>query len=183
MTDGQTRVERRASLREQLPLLVVLVALWMLLWGSVSWLNLVTGIVLALVVTRVFYLPPVELSGRFNVLWFVWYLARFLVELVGASFQIALKAFDLKGVRGNAVIGVNLRTRSDFILTLTAINLSLIPGSLVVETDRERSVLYLHVFNTKSAADADAMHGRALEIEERLVRIFGSKVDVERICS
>ena len=38
------------------------------------------------------YLPPVALSGRFNPLWFVVFLARFGLDLLLASFQVALQA-------------------------------------------------------------------------------------------
>ena len=61
-----TRAERRAALLNQLPLWLGLVLLWMLLWGSFSWLNLVTGAVLASLVSIVFYLPAVQLSGRLD---------------------------------------------------------------------------------------------------------------------
>jgi len=166
---------------QQLPLLVALVLLWMLLWGSFSLLNLVIGIAIALIVTRVFYLPPVELSGRFNPFWFAWFLIQFVGELVVASFQVAFQAFSPRRIEHNAVIAVQLRTRSDFLLTLTAISLSLIPGSLVVEVDRNRSVLFLHVLRAKDDADLQATRDRVLQVEFRLTRALGSKDDVQRM--
>lgn len=162
------------------PLLIALVALWMLLWGAVSWLNLVTGLVLALLVTRVFYLPPVELSGRFNPFWMMVFLAHFLGELVVASFQVALQAFDPRGVSRNSMIAVQLRTKSDFLMTGTALALTLMPGSLVVEADRARSILYLHVLNTRDEAGVEKVRASALGVEGRLARALGSRDDVER---
>ena len=52
-----TTVEQRArvTLRQQLPLLLALVVLWMLLWGSITPLTIVTGVVVALGVTRAFF--------------------------------------------------------------------------------------------------------------------------------
>ncbi|MCU1407881.1 MAG: Na+/H+ antiporter subunit [Glaciihabitans sp.] len=179
MPTERKRAKRRIV--QQAPLLVALVLLWMLLWGNLSLLNLVTGVLLALLVTRIFYLPPVELSGRFNPFWFLAFLLRFLGELVFASFQVAFQALGPRGAKHNAVIAVQLRTRSDFLLTLTAISLSVIPGSLVVEVERERSVLYLHVFNTRSTADLDSARDKALDVEMRLVRALGSTDDVRRM--
>jgi multicomponent Na+:H+ antiporter subunit E len=175
----KTRVRRR--IWQQLPLIMALVVLWSLLWGSFSVLNLVTGVLLAMLVMRVFYLPPVELSGRFNPLWFLVFLVQFLGELVYASFQVGFQALSPRGVTNNAVIAVQLITRSDFLLTLTAISLSLVPGSIVVEVDREKSILYLHSLNTRDQADIDKAHGRVLEVETRLVRALGSKDDVRRM--
>jgi multicomponent Na+:H+ antiporter subunit E len=171
----------RRRMVQQAPLLVALVLLWMLLWGNLSLLNLVTGVILAIVVTRVFYLPPVELSGRFNPFWFLVFLVRFLGELVVASFQVAFQALSPHGARNNSVIAVQLRTRSDFLLTITAIALSVIPGSLVVEVERDKSVLYLHVFNTRSTDDLTDAREKALDVERRLVRALGSTDDVRRI--
>jgi multicomponent Na+:H+ antiporter subunit E len=183
----ETAAEQRAGDRKlrvrlwrQLPLLLVLVVLWMLLWGNISWLNLVTGLVLAVVVTRLFYLPPVDLSGRFNLFWFAVFAADFVWQLVVASFQVAVQAFAPHPVRSNSVVGVQLFTRSDFIMTLTAIALSLIPGSLVLEVDRERSLLYLHVLNTPDAAAVEKARSAVLLIERRLVRALGSREDLER---
>ena len=165
---------------QQLPLIVALVVLWMLLWGSVTWMTLATGVVIAIVVTRLFYLPAVELSGRFNPLWFLVFLARFLVDLVAASFQVAFQALRPRPLTGNAVIAVDLVTRSDFIMTGVAITISLIPGSLVVEVDRQRSILYLHALNVADLEGADRLREKVLSIERQLVRALGSKDDVER---
>lgn len=170
----------RRGLLQQLPLLVVLVVLWMLLWGDVSWLNLLTGVLLALLVTRVFYLPPVELPGRFNPFWFLVFLVRFTGELIAGSFVVAAQAFAPRGIRSNSVVAVQLQSRSDFLLTITAIAVSLIPGSLVAEVDRDSSILYLHVLNTRTAADVESARASVLSIEARLTKALGSRDDVER---
>lgn len=183
MSESTPGIRRRAlrwRIWQQLPLLVTLVVLWMLLWGIVDLLTFTTGVILAIVVTRLFYLPPVELSGRFNPLWFITFLARFFFDLFVASFQVAFQALRPRRVTSNAVIAVDLVTRSDFITTATAITISLIPGSLVVEVDRQRSILYLHVLNVADRDEADLVRMRVLAVERRLVRAFGSKDDVER---
>lgn len=164
----------------QAPLLAVLVVLWMLLWGELSILNLLIGIVFAVAVTRIFYLPPVELSGRFNVLWFTVFIGRFLGSVAVASFSVAFLALNLRSTPTSSIVGVQLRTRSDLITTLVSIVISLIPGSLVVETDRSRSILYLHVLNTRSMDDVKAMRKQVLAIEASLVKALGSADDVRR---
>ncbi len=179
-TKGVQRQRTRWRIWQQLPLLIVLVVLWMLLWGTVSPISVLSGILVAVFVTRVFYLPPVELSGRFNPFWLVVFLARFFVSLVTASFDVAFQALRPRGLRSNAVIAVDLVTVSDFITTLTAITVSLIPGSLVVEVDRDRSILYLHTINVSTEAEVEAARERVLSVERSLVRAVGSARDVER---
>ena len=168
---------------KQLPLLLVLVILWMLLWGSLTLLTFLTGVLVAIVVTRVFYLPPVELSGRFNPLWFVVFLLRFAFELVKASSLVAWQALSPRGPGRSSVIGVQLLTRSDFIMTLTAIAISLIPGSIVVEVDRAGGVLYLHVLGASTAEAVDRARADVLAIEVLLVRALGSRDDLGSLTS
>ncbi len=180
MSDRAARKELGWRIWQQLPLILVLVALWMLLWGTLSWLTLASGGLVAVVVTRLFYLPPVELSGRFNPLWLIVFLARFAVDLVAGSFQVALAAFSRRGAGFNSIVAVGLVTRSDFIMTLTAISISLKPGSLVVEVDRENSILYLHAIRIGDEEQAQALRERVLSRERGLVRALGSRDDVER---
>jgi multicomponent Na+:H+ antiporter subunit E len=170
----------RGRLWQQLPLLVALVVLWMLLWGTVSWLSAGSGAIVAVLVTRLFYLPPVELSGRINPLWSLVFIGHFAFDLVVGSFSVAYQAFRPRGLRTNAVVAVGLVTRSDFIMTLTALAVSLIPGSLVVEVDRGRSILYLHSINVESDADLEKVRQKTLSVERGLVRALGSADDVRR---
>ncbi|GAA3749979.1 hypothetical protein GCM10022239_26620 [Leifsonia bigeumensis] len=178
---GADSREVRQRLWQQLPLLVALVVLWMVLWGQFTWLSLATGIVVAIVVTRVFYLPAIELSGRVNPWYVLVFLAHFFLDVAIASFQVAFQALWPKPIPHSSVIGIQLRTRSDLVMTLDAIAMSLVPGSLVVEADRERSVLYLHTFATETQEDVEAMRRKVLVVEARIVRAIGSKADLERI--
>jgi multicomponent Na+:H+ antiporter subunit E len=79
------------------------------------------------------------------------------------------------------VLAVQLLSRSDFVMTLTAIAVSLIPGSIVVEVDRAGGVLYIHAF---AAADDDSIakaRRDVLAIESLLVKALGSKDDLEKL--
>ena len=40
-------------------------------------------------------------------------------------------------------------------MTHTAVTASLIPGSLIVEADRDRRILYLHVIGVRTARDVE----------------------------
>ncbi len=171
----------RWDLWRQLPLLLGLVLLWAILWGQVTWLSVITGLIVAVIVTRVFYLPPAELSGRINVWYTLVFLVHFLFDVAVASFTVAYQALTPRPVPRSSVIGIQLRTRSDLIMTLDAIAMSLVPGSLVVEADRERAILYLHTFGTRTLDDVEAMRKKVLVVEARIVRAIGSKADLERI--
>ncbi|MHA7220338.1 Na+/H+ antiporter subunit E [Arthrobacter sp. MDT1-48-3] len=162
----------------ELPLVIWLVLVWGALWQDFSPGNLVFGAVLAYVVVNFFYLPPVELTGRFNVLWLIPFLGRFLVKLVTASADVFWLALTRGPRLRNAVVAVTLRSHSDFLVTATGHAISLIPGSLVLEVDRSTSTLYLHCLNVDSPEDAEAIRRDVLTTEAWLVRIMGTRADL-----
>lgn len=171
----------RSTLWVQLPFFLWLIALWMLLWGQFTVLAFVTGLAAAVVVTRVFRLPPVELSGRVNVWYGLVFVVTFLAALVRGSLLVAWQVLDPRKLPGAAIIAVPLRVDDDLIMTHTGVTASLIPGSLIVEADRERRVLYLHVIGVDSDADVEKQRRAVLGWEARIVRAVGSREQLELI--
>lgn len=163
----------------ELPLLIGLVLTWMALWHEVSWMSLISGLLVSILAMRIFYLPPVDLAGRFNAWWAFRYLTYFLWHLAVASVQVTWLAVRRGPSPRTAILEVPLRTRSDFILTMVGLTVSLIPGSLVAEVDRFGSVLYLHVLNTPTEKEIQSMRRQAARIEELLIRAVGSREELE----
>lgn len=163
----------------ELPLFLWLVALWTMLWQEISLLSVCSGALVALIVTRVFFLPPVKLSGRFNPVAAGRYLVFFLYELMLGSLQVAWLALNPRKKARSAVLAVQLRTHSDFILTMTALTISLIPGSLIVDVDRFNSVIYLHVLHAPTAKEQQKLRADVLLIERMLVAAIGTVQEVE----
>ena len=159
----------------RLPFFVWLIALWMLLWGQFTPLSFVTGIGVAFFVTGVFRLPPAELSGRINLWYLIVLMVTFLAAVVQGSLQVAWAVLNPKRLPGTAIVAVPLRTDDDLIMTHVGVTASLIPGSLVVQTDREHRILYLHVIDVKSLADVDAQRASVQRWEDRIVRAVGSR--------
>lgn len=165
----------------QLPFFVWLIALWMLLWGQFTVLALVSGVVVAIFVTRVFRLPPVELSGRMNLWWGLVFVVTFFGAVVRGSLLVAWQVLNPTRYPGTAIVAVPLRTDDDLIMTHVGVTASLIPGSLVVEADRDRRILYLHVIGVSSDEDV-RMQRRAIQgWEARIVRAVGSRAQLEKI--
>ncbi|MBM7506017.1 Na+/H+ antiporter subunit E [Agromyces aurantiacus] len=159
----------------QVPLLVGLVVLWVFLWDHVDVLTVTTGVVLAIAVTRTLYLPPVLLSGRFDPWRGLLLGLRMMFDVAVASLQIAFRAVQPGWRPMNALIAVQLLTRSDLVTTLTAEAISVVPGTVVVDIDRERGLLYLHAFATRTPADLDRVRRQVLGTEERIVLAIGTR--------
>ncbi|XAS63925.1 Na+/H+ antiporter subunit E [Pseudarthrobacter sp. So.54] len=172
---------KRISLRQELPLLVWLVVVWGALWRDFSPGNLLFGALIAVLVARLFYLPPVELGGRFNVLRAVPFAVMFLLKVVAASFQVLYLA-AVKGPKViSAVVAVPLRSHSDLLVTATGHVTALIPGSLVVEVDRSTSTLYIHGINVRNADDAAQLRKDVRDTEAGLIRIMGTKAELSAL--
>ncbi|MGH8828286.1 MAG: Na+/H+ antiporter subunit E, partial [Jiangellaceae bacterium] len=125
----------------QWPVALMLTVVWMLLWGDLSIANAVSGLLISTVIIMVFPLPPIVFTGRIHPIGLAVLAGRFAADLVTASFQVAGLALRLGTQPRNAVVGVQLYSRSDLYLTITAELLSLVPGSLVVEANRATSTL------------------------------------------
>ncbi|RLK52235.1 Na+/H+ antiporter subunit E [Microbacterium telephonicum] len=169
-----------AAVWRQLPFFVWLVALWMLLWGQFTVLAALTGLVVAIIVTRIFRLPPVELSGRVNLWWGIVFVADFFFALVRGSLIVAWQVISPRR-RGTGIIGVQLQTDDDLIMTHVAVTASLVPGSLIIDVDRDRRVLYLHVLGVDGPEDVAAQKRSVEHWEERIVRAVGSRAQVKAI--
>ena len=160
------------------PRAVATIALaWVLLWDRVTWGNVVNGVLVGLLVTYAFPLPSIEFQGRLRPHRVLLLIAHFLVDLVGASWQVIRLAFGRRSPR-NAVIEVQLRSRSDFYLTLTAELVALVPGSVVIDARRSTSVLYLHLLDVEREGAIEAQRAHVLAVERRVVRALGSREEI-----
>lgn len=167
-----------STIWRQLPFFVWLIAVWMLLWGQFTVLSALTGVAVAVFVTTVFRLPPVELSGRLNVWHGLVFVVTFLAALVHGSLTVAWQVVDPRRYPGTAVIAVPLRTNDDLIMTHVTVTASLIPGSLIIDIDRDRRILYLHVIGVRSDRDVEAQRASVLRWERRIVKAVGSREQV-----
>jgi len=66
-------------------------------------------------------------------------------------------------------------------MTHVAVTASLVPGSLIIDVDRDRRVLYLHVLGVDGPEDVAAQKRSVEHWEERIVRAVGSRAQVKAI--
>jgi multicomponent Na+:H+ antiporter subunit E len=167
------RPARRRAL--QVPVLIWLTVVWVALWGDLSTANVLSGLAVAVVVCLVFPLPPLRMGLRVRPIWLGWLVVRFLADVVAASAQVAWVTLRFHRPPRNAVIEVDLRTDSDFVLTVVAEMVSLVPGSLVVEARRSTHTLFLHVLDAGDMAGVESMRTQVLALERRVVLAFGAE--------
>ncbi|MGC4786296.1 Na+/H+ antiporter subunit E [Micromonospora sp. DT178] len=172
---------RRARRRNRIVAVTGLTSVWVLLWGTLSWANVISGLVLSVVLLAVFPLPPVTFAGRIRPVPLARFWVRFLRDLVVASAQIAWLAMRIGHPPLSAIIAVPLRVNTDLNLTLTAEALSLVPGSLIIEADRTTGTLYVHVIGVRSREEVERFRQGVLDLEARIVAAIGSPDELRRV--
>ncbi len=155
-----------------------IVITWLLMWGDLSWANLINGFLIAIAVTLVFPLPSIEFDGRPHPWGVLKLAAHFVADLVVSSVQVSMAAFRIGPPPRNAIIEVRLHCRSDFYLTIIAELVCLVPGSVVIEARRRSSVLYIHVLDVRSEDDLERARAGVFAVEGRVMHALASKQEL-----
>ncbi|MDI9916181.1 Na+/H+ antiporter subunit E [Rhodococcus sp. IEGM 1379] len=148
-------------------ILVWLTFVWVLLWGNVSYGNIFGGLVVGIVIMVLLPLPRVPVEGRVHILsilrltWVIVYYA------VLSSIQVAWLAIRPSPPPVTGVLRYQLGIKSDLVLTLCIDVLNLIPGTMVLEIDQNRRIVYVHVLDVGSQKSVSAFY-RSVEDLERL---------------
>lgn len=165
----------------QVPLLAWLVVVWVMLWGTWTAANLVTGLVVAVFVTTLLPLPPAVRGTALHPWGLARFAARFLRDLVVSSLQVAWLAVRPARVPPSAVIAVTLRSDSETVLMVTAEAQTLVPGSIVIAIDRPSRTLHCHVLNVRSEADVQRFRAGVLALEERVLNAIAPRSVLDQI--
>ena len=158
---------------------VVLTLTWMLLWERISLFIVLTGVLLSFLVSLVFPLPRIDRPGRVRLRPLAQLLGRLAVDIVVSSVRVVALVFT-PGTPRSAIIRVQLRSRNDLVLTLTAEQVSLTPGTIVVEVHRASSTIYLHVLGEVETAALEQAAESVLTAERRALRTLGMEEEVTR---
>lgn len=156
-------------------LLAWLTLVWVGLWGTLSWANLLGGIGVAVVLLLTLPLPPVASAGVLHPRALARFVGSFAVDLVSSTWQVARLVLRRRRPLQQAVIAVPVRGASDQLLTLLANTISLTPGTLTLEVDRPRSTLFVHVLDVGDATGGvDGVRAQILEVERLAILAMGS---------
>jgi len=160
----------RAGMSRRWPTVVALVVMWIALWGQLSIANVLGGIVVALAVLMVSREVKPRPVQNLRPVPALRYAVTFTRQLVMASYQVALAVLrpDVKP----GIIAVRLHHVSDAIATLVANSITLTPGTLTLEIERDgdTAILYVHALDL---SDVDAVRADIAEFEELAVAAFG----------
>lgn len=152
---------------------LALAAIWVLLWGSASPANVLSGLavgsVLVLLVPGLrrrtvgpYVLRPVAIAR------FVGYV---LVVTVRSNVELIREVLSRSSRIRTAVVGVPLPGCSDELLTLITNVLAMSPGTMPIELRSDPTVLYVHVLHM---TDIEQVRRNILRLTDLTVRAFAS---------
>lgn len=149
-----------------------LAVVWALLWGRFTVPNILIGLVVAIVILVWLPLPPVQVQGRVHLVPLMKLLGLFAWYLVLSSIQLMGLAVRPGPPPEMGVLRVPLTIKSDLVLVLAAGITTLLPGSIVLEIDQVRRILYCHVIDVGSAQGVERFYHQAAQVERLLIAAF-----------
>jgi multicomponent Na+:H+ antiporter subunit E len=154
-----------------------LMLVWILLWGTFSAANILSGLLVALVIILLLPLPAVPVEGRVHPLSLLRLIVTVAYYLVLSSVQVAFLAIKPGPPPLSAVLRAHLAVKSDLVLALAVNIFNLIPGSIVLEIDQSRRMLYMHVINVGNERAMARFYSQVTEVERMLIATFEREKD------
>ncbi|WP_336087831.1 Na+/H+ antiporter subunit E [Nocardia sp. SSK8] len=153
-------------------ILVWLTIVWVALWGDLSIANVVAGLVVAVVVVFALPLPLIPVAGWFHPVPFLKLVVVSVYYALESSLQVAWFGIRPAGPPVSGVLRVHLAFRSDLVLVMCTDLLNLIPGTMVLELDRPRCVVYVHVLDVGSEAAVEKFYRITRRLEGLMIDTF-----------
>jgi multicomponent Na+:H+ antiporter subunit E len=159
--------------RARLPAVVWLTLVWVLLWGTFTPLSIVGGVLVAVLVTALFRMPP--LPDRLPVRPFpLLGLGAFLLyDLVVSGVEVSWQILRHGPRAHGAIVAVPLLSASDRVVTVMANALSLSPGAMVLQIDHERETWYIYALGPRDRNGAERTRMRTMDIQRRVLAALG----------
>lgn len=126
-----------------------LTALWIMLWRDISVANLISGVVVALLVTVLYPLAPTgERVHTIRPLPLLTFIAYFGRSLLVSNFVVARTILSPTNRIRTGILRLPIAGCSDLVTTLVANAITLTPGTMTIEVSESSQVLYIHVLQT-----------------------------------
>jgi multicomponent Na+:H+ antiporter subunit E len=161
-------------------MVVWLVVVWEALWEAVTLGTVLGGLVVAGLLVWLFPLHErAEGSGRVRPLAVLRFVGYFLVKLVESNIVVAWEVITPSTDRVNeGIVAVPISGGSDTVVAALANAISLTPGTLTVEVDRDPAVLYVHVLHLRTI---EQVRVDVLELESYVQRALGTEDAIEEV--
>ncbi|MFC9787481.1 Na+/H+ antiporter subunit E [Rhodococcus sp. NPDC127528] len=152
--------------------LIWLTVVWVLLWGNISVANVLGGLVVGALIMVLLPLPRVPVEGRIHPWSIVKLVGLCIVYAAQSSAQVAWLAVRPGPPPVTGVLRVRLAIKSDLVLTLCVDVLNLIPGTMVLEVDQVKRMVYVHVLDVGTDRAVDQFYRTVRRLERLFIASF-----------
>jgi multicomponent Na+:H+ antiporter subunit E len=152
-----------------------LVTLWVLGWGSLTWANLITGVIVTVAVFVA--LPEVRRGQRIVVrpLPLARLVGRALRDVVVSNALLTREVLQPRPRIRTAVVRVPLPGCGDGMLTALTNIVAMTPGTMPVEVEDDPPAMYVHVLRLD---DVDRVRREIGSLHRQMVRAFGTPEEI-----
>lgn len=164
-------------MKSKLILFLLALLAWLFLNWPPDWQHLVVGIFIAVFVSFItgdFFIQRPHVLKHPLRYWyfFAFYLPRFLWECFKANLDVAYRVLHPKLPINPGIVKVKTSLKSDTALTFLANSITLTPGTLTVDIDRDNGALYVHWIDVKAKDTESATKIIVERFEKILKKIF-----------
>lgn len=154
-----------------------LILVWVLLWGDLSPANIVGGSIIAVAITVLLPMPAVPVEGRLHPLSLLKLVIWVIFQLLMSSVQVAWLTVRPGPPPLTAVLRVHLALKSDLVLALAVNIINLTPGTIALEIDQTRRMIYVHVLDVGSDRAVNRFYTQIDQLQRLLVAAFEREAD------
>lgn len=164
-------------MKSRIILFILAYLVWALLNWQPDWQHLAIGVFVALFVAYMtgdlFIKRPYVLKHPLRYFYFVfYYLPVFLWECLKANIDVAYRVLHPNLPINPGIVKIKTSLKSDTGLTFLANSITLTPGTLSVDINRDDGVLYIHWIDVKAKDVEQATKIIASRFEKILKKIF-----------
>lgn len=163
-------------MKSRIVLFIIGFIMWCLFNWPVDLTHIILGIIVSLIITMItgdlFVQRPHLLLHWKRYLWFLYYIPLFLWECLKANIDVAYRVIHPKLLINPGIVKVKTTLKSDTGLTFLANTITLTPGTMSVDIDRENGFLYIHWINVQAQDIEKATQIIVEKFEKILKRIF-----------
>ncbi|MCD4775586.1 MAG: Na+/H+ antiporter subunit E [Candidatus Aegiribacteria sp.] len=152
-------------------------AVWCILCWVPDTQHLIAGAVVSLIVAAImgsmFVTRPHMFFNPIRVFYFLfWYIPVFIWELIRANFDVAYRVIHPSMPIKPGIVRLKTELKSDTGLTFLANSITLTPGTLTVDIDQDKGILYIHWINVVGSDPETTYREIGSRFEPMLKKIF-----------
>ncbi|MBD3271021.1 MAG: cation:proton antiporter [Elusimicrobia bacterium] len=168
---------RSTDVKNKIILFFVAFIVWILLNWPPDWQHAITGAVVAVLIMLLIgnmFTTPVEIMHHpMRYMYFIfYYVPVFLWEVFKANVDVAYRVGHPSLPIKPGIVKVKTSLKSPTALTFLANSITLTPGTMTVDIDEEKGVLYVHWINVTTQDETEATRQVVERFEKILEKIF-----------